>query len=310
MLIVVLAYRPSLRAEFVHLDDFQYVVDNELVRQPSRAGVHRVVTEVLHPSTVDGYYQPLTMISLMLDASLSGATLQAVNPYIFHLTNVLLHAATCVLVFLWLRTFVGGLYVPFLVALIFALHPVQVESVAWISQRKTALASFLAIASLIAYVDFVRFGSRWWLAGSIAFYLLATLAKPTVLFLPVVLPVIDMWPLERRPLACLREKWPFAPIMIAMGWIAWSSQSSGGAGLAVPNLSASGAVQKWMGLLSYNIALYGSTVLAVAPFSLSSSYRIRCRSQIPSLPFPSGWLSPCLRVDRHLWISKRAICRA
>ena len=261
VLIVVLAYRPSFNAEFVHLDDFQYVVDNELVRQPSLAGVRRVFTEVFHPSTVDGYYQPLTMVSLMVDSMLSGTTARSVHPFVFHLTNVMLHAATSVLVFLWIRTFLGGLFLPFLVALYFALHPANVESVAWVSQRKTVLATFLAVAALLAYVEFVRYRGRAWLAASVFLYFLATLAKPTTVLLPLVLPLIDLWPLGRRPLAALREKWPFVPVLIVMGYIAWASQAAAGAGVGVPNLSAANAVGRWVGLLSYNTMLYAGNLL-------------------------------------------------
>ncbi|HKQ46709.1 MAG TPA: tetratricopeptide repeat protein [Phycisphaerae bacterium] len=261
VLIVVLAYRPSFNAEFVHLDDFQYVVDNELVRQPSLAGVYRVFAEVLHPSTVDGYYQPLTMVSLMVDAKLSGTTSRSVHPFIFHLTNVLLHAATSVLVLVWIRTFLGGLFLPFLVALYFALHPAHVESVAWVSQRKTLLATFLAIAALVAYVECVRHRGRGWLATSVVLYFLATLAKPTTVLLPLVLPLIDLWPLGRRPLAALREKWPFVPVLLIMGYIAWASQAAAGAGVGLPNLSAANAVGRWIGLLSYNTVLYLGNLL-------------------------------------------------
>lgn len=261
VLIVVLAYRPSLNAEFVHLDDFQYVVDNELVRQPSLAGVRRVFAEVFHPSTVDGYYQPLTMVSLMVDAALSETTIRSVNPYIFHLTNVLLHAATSVLVMLWIRTFLGGLFLPFLGALFFALHPAHVESVAWVSQRKTLLATFLAIAALMAYVKSVGCDRKWWLAASVVLYFLATLAKPTTVLLPLVLPLIDLWPLGRRPFAALREKWPFVPVLLVMGYIAWASQAAAGAGVGVPNLSAANAVGRWIGLLSYNTVLYAGNLL-------------------------------------------------
>lgn len=261
VLIVLVAYRPSLRSEFVNLDDYQYVVDNEIVRQPSLAGVVRAFSEVMDPSTVEGYYQPLTMVSLMIDARLSGTTKQSVDPYLFHLTNVLLHAATTVLVFLWVRTFFGGLAIPFLVALFFALHPAQVESVSWISQRKTVLATFLAVASLIAYAESVRFGSRWWLVLSTAFYLLATLAKPTVLLLPLVLPLLDLWPLGRLPRSALWSKLPFLAIMLPMAYIAVSSQSGSEAGLGVPNFSAGVPVIRWVELLSYNTMLYVGNLL-------------------------------------------------
>src|SRR5438105_13878768 len=93
--VVLIAYWPTLSRNFVRFDDHQYVVTNPLVRRPSWSGVVRFLTEVRKPSTVAGYYQPLTMLSLMIDTSLAGG--RDANPAIFHLHNMLLHTATCAL---------------------------------------------------------------------------------------------------------------------------------------------------------------------------------------------------------------------
>ena len=94
-------YAPTLSSDFVRLDDYQYVVDNPLVRAPSWSGVGRVFAEVRRPSTVDGYYQPLTMVSLMFDAVLAGG--DGLDPFHYHLTSILLHGGVAVMVFLLLR---------------------------------------------------------------------------------------------------------------------------------------------------------------------------------------------------------------
>jgi Flp pilus assembly protein TadD len=310
VLIVLAAYAPSLSGEFVHLDDYQYVVDNQLVLQPGWTSVKRFFTEVTTPSTVDGYYQPLTMISLMVDTYLAGgraldgssvamgAGPRAVDPFMYHLTNVLLHAATCVLLVLMLRSIVGGLAVPLLAVLLFAVHPAQVESVAWISQRKTVLSSLLAVGCLACYLQYgmrrTRLqavprvgtsGSRpppsseasgispsrtwpwWWLAASVLLYVAGCLAKPTVVLLPLMLPLLDFWPLRRRPLSALAEKLPFIVFMLAAAPAAWVSQASSTAQLLAPNLSLPGVLAQLFGLMCHNLMAYLGNIFW--PMSLS-----------------------------------------
>ncbi len=313
VLLVLIAYRPTLRSDFVALDDYQYVVDNEMVRQPSLGGVYRVFSEILHPSTVKGYYQPLTMISLMIDSCLAGTTSRSIDPYVYHLTNVLFHAATTVLVFLWVRRFIGGLAIPFLMAMLFSLHPIQVESVAWISQRKTVLATFFAVAAIIAYVDSVQHHSRRWLIASVVLYALATLAKPTVLLLPLVLPLLDVWPLNRRPWSALAGKAPYAIVMLPMAYVAWSSQAESEAGLGFPNLSAAGPATRWIGLLSYNFVLYiGNLVwpMYLSPYraipnDLSFSNSVIAFSVLGTIAFLFAWIASW-RFARPLFIGLAA----
>jgi tetratricopeptide (TPR) repeat protein len=254
--IAISCYLPSLSSEFVRLDDYQYVIDNPLVRSPTWEGVRRFFVEILNPSTVAGYYQPLTMLSLCGDAILSGADADRVEPFVFHLTNAALHAITAVLVMFLLRSVTGDLIFSMLGALLFAVHPIQVESVAWISQRKTVLATPLAIGSVIAYLQWGR--TRKWgvLAISIALYILANLAKPTVVLLPLILPFLDYWPLRRSLKKCLIEKLPFLLAMALFTWIALVSQSQSEASLRVANVFSGQVLVQWIGLLCYDVVLY------------------------------------------------------
>lgn len=287
--ITLLAYLPTLSSDFVRLDDYQYVVDNELVRDPSWEGVLRFFAEVTHPSTVEGYYQPLTMLSLMLDSMLAGSPVDPIEPFVFHLTNVLLHAVTSVLVLMVLQRIFGGLTVPIVFALIFALHPVQVESVAWISQRKTVLATALAAGSILAFLAAssssvsdrtANTQQRRRMAIAFVLYVLANLAKPTVMLLPLVFLLLDYWPLQRigrhegRNLwsdvrTCLPEKLPFLLAMILFGYTAAVSQTSAGqgAGMAVAQITSLDLLCRWIGLLCYNLMLYARCI--VLPVNLS-----------------------------------------
>lgn len=259
VLLVLATYWPSLTSRYVLLDDTQYVVDNPLVRNPSWEGVRRFFTEVRQPSTVAGYYQPLTMLSLMADTLLAGES--DVPPFYGHLQNILWHAAASVLLLLVCRRCAGSLPAAFGAAAIFAMHPAQVESVAWISQRKAVLAAALAMGSMLAYLRWGAARRRGWLAASVVLYLLATLAKPTVVPLALVFPLLDVWPLRRAWRSSLLEKWGFVAVMAVMGAVALVSQSSSEAKLAVPNFSSATLVMKWISLLAYNLMLYAGNVL-------------------------------------------------
>jgi len=257
----ILVYLPTFSGQFLTLDDYQYVVDNTQVRHPSLQAARQFLAEVKHPSTVAGYYQPLTMISLMADAWIAGN--EGRDPWIYHATNIVLHAINSVLVlwFMWmlLHSSAGprarsNLAAALIVAAVFALHPVQVESVAWISQRKTVLASLFAFASLIAYLHYGRGRQHRYLIAAGLFYLLGGLAKPTIMLLPVALILLDVWPLRRPVLRALPEKIPLLGLMLLMAYVAWTSQASAAA-LGIPKLGLSHLL-RWVGLLSYNLMLY------------------------------------------------------
>lgn len=304
--VIIFTYVPSMTADFVRLDDYQYVVDNELVRTASWDAAWRFLSEVRKPSTVEGYYQPLTMLSLMLDATLAGQPAAELDAFQFHLTNVLLHAMTTAMVFLAMRMMFGGIAAPMLAALIFGLHPVQVESVSWISQRKTLLATPLAIGAIICYLRAARGRSGRWMAASFALYVLANLAKPTVVLLPLVLPLLDHWPLRRSVVPALREKWPFLIAMPLFAWIAIDSQASagGGTGIGLANLTNLELVQRWVGLLCYNIMLYVGNVLVplhLSPFrdmpaDLSLSNPTILLSMIGTAALAAVWLGSARRA--------------
>lgn len=258
----ILVYLPTFSGQFLTLDDYQYVVDNTHVRHPTCQAARQFFAEVKHPSTVAGYYQPLTMISLMVDAWIGGN--EGRDPWIYHATNIVLHAINAVLVLWFMWMLLQGsasrpgarssLVTALIVAAVFALHPVQVESVAWISQRKTVLASLFAFASLIAYLHYGRVGQFRYLIAAGLCYLLGGLAKPTIMLLPMTLILLDYWPLKRPVLRALPEKIPLLCLMLLMAYVAWVSQVSTAA-LGIPKLGLSHLL-RWVGLLSYNLVLY------------------------------------------------------
>ena len=197
---------PALSSEAISFDDEQYLLENELVKNPSFASAKRFLGEVLRPSTVRGYYQPLAMISLMLDCAL-GASEENLLP--FRLTSLALHTAnTCLVVVLFYLLFNSPI-VAVMVGLLFGLHPLTIESIPWLSERKTLLAMFFALLALISYVRFARTKNKLPFCGCFVFFLLALMSKPTTVPLPLLFVLLDYWPLNRLSKKAILEKIPF-----------------------------------------------------------------------------------------------------
>ena len=219
---VLIVHWPVLSAEAFSFDDDQYLTENLLVQNPSWTSVRRFLTEVLEPSTVGGYYQPLTMISLMMDYALGGRT-DNLRP--FHLTSLALHVANTALVIVFLYLLFGQRWIAAMVGLLFGLHPMTTETIPWVSERKTLLAAFFALWCLILYVRYVR-KSNWKLYFSCAvLYILALLSKPTSTPLPVLMLLMDYWPLRRLNRHTVFEKLPLLIVAGISGLITYISQS-------------------------------------------------------------------------------------
>src|SRR5437764_7432159 len=207
--VTIVAYRPAWNGGFLW-DDDDYVTNNDLLTAPD--GLHRIWFSLDSPSQ----YFPLVYTSFRIERALWG-----LNPSGYHWVNLLLHVANALL--LW--RILTRLKVPgaWLAAAIFALHPVQVESVAWITERKNVLMGFFFLLTLLGWVAFVdeRTKRRWlWYAVALVLYLLALSAKATACTLPAALLLI-LW-LQKKPI----NKWrlfqilPFFFLAIGMGMLA------------------------------------------------------------------------------------------
>ena len=188
---VFMVFGQTLRHEFVNLDDEDYVYQNpEVVRGLTLQGITWAFTH-----SYASNWHPLTWISHMLDCQLYG-----LNPGGHHLTSVLLHAATVVLLFLVLRRMTGALWPSAVVAAVFAIHPLRVESVAWVSERKDVLSGLFFVLTLAAYVRYARnpFSLGRYLLVALCFAL-GLMSKPMLVTLPFALLLLDYWPLQRIP---------------------------------------------------------------------------------------------------------------
>ena len=179
-----------LTAGFISFDDPIFVTVNEPVTNGlTWAGLQWALT-TCHAAN----WHPLVWLTLMFDCELFG-----VGPFGFHLTNVLLHSANAALLFLALRELTGEAWRPALAAALFAVHPLRVESVAWISERKDVLSGLFWMLSLWCYALHIRRGRTvyWWLC--LLSFSVGLTAKQMIVTLPCVLVLIDIWPLLRGP---------------------------------------------------------------------------------------------------------------
>jgi Flp pilus assembly protein TadD len=202
-LVTLVVYSPCFGHPFVFWGDADYVVNARHVH----AGLTAENVRWAFTSLEAGNWHPLTWLSLQLDTTLYGG----LKPGGFHLTNVLLHTANTLLLFAVLRRMTGLVWHSAVVAALFALHPLQVESVAWVQERKGVLSTLFWMLTLAAYLAYVRRpGIGRYLLVMVALGL-GLMAKPMLMTLPFVLLLLDYWPLQRWHWAAETAKSPVAP---------------------------------------------------------------------------------------------------
>ncbi|MCX5849907.1 MAG: tetratricopeptide repeat protein [Deltaproteobacteria bacterium] len=187
-LLIITLYWQITYHDFINLDDVTYVTENALVKQGLTAkGITEAFTSVYASN-----WHPLTWISHMLDLEFFG-----MNPGMHHMVNVLFHTLNSILLFLLLQQMTGSTWRSVTVASLFAIHPLHVESVAWIAERKDVLSTFFWMLTIIAYTRYVRQKSAKAYLLTVLCYLLGLLSKPMLVTLPFVLLLLDFWPLKR-----------------------------------------------------------------------------------------------------------------
>ncbi|HEX4424486.1 MAG TPA: tetratricopeptide repeat protein [Terriglobales bacterium] len=228
-------YNPVSRHAFLNYDDDRYVTENLHVR----AGLHWETVQWAFTTFDQANWHPLTWLSHALDCQLFH-----LNPAGHHYTNVLLHACNVLLLFFLLRRSTGLTGPSLMVAALFALHPVNVESVAWVAERKNLLSMFFFLLALGAYGNYARKPSvARYLAIALCFAL-GLMAKPQVITFPFVLLLWDYWPLGRmfgasisgfqklpvKPISWLiLEKLPLMALSVVSAIVTVRAQTAGGA---------------------------------------------------------------------------------
>lgn len=244
-LVTVAIYAPVYHYQFVNLDDDKYITgDADVVRGFTFEGLGRAFTHFHFCN-----WHPVTTLSQMLDCQLWGPDAGG-----HHLTNVFFHTVNAVLLFLVLGNMTGATWRSALVAALFAWHPLHVESVAWISDRKDLLSAFFLMLTLGSYTWYVRRPQWHRYLLALTCYTLGLMSKATLVPLPLLLLLLDYWPLGRlsfggstglsretpRPLPVLiREKLPFCALAGVFSVVAFFAQQSGGALSSLEKLSFS-----------------------------------------------------------------------
>lgn len=215
-------FAPAIGFRFIAFDDDQYVYGNPVVQR----GLTLETVNSALGDVVSAHWHPLTMLSYLVDAEIFG-----MKAWGFHLVNVLLHALNSALVFLVLRGMTGAFGPSAFVAALFAVHPLHVEPVAWISSRKDVLSTAFWLLCLGAYTRYARTLSPGWYLTMIACFVLGLLSKSILITVPFLMLVLDYWPLRRfapddlltrdgrRKIAgLLAEKLPLVPLVALFLW--------------------------------------------------------------------------------------------
>jgi protein O-mannosyl-transferase len=221
--VTLAVYGQALRCEFLTFDDQAYVTENRHVLP----GLTLADIQWAFCSVTAGNWHPLTMLSHMLDCQIYG-----LRPWGHHLTNVLLHTANTVLLFLLLARMTGAVWPGACVAALFAIHPAHVESVAWIAERKDVLCGFFYLFAIRAYLNAQNSSSKFRYVWVTVLFALALMSKPMAVTLPFVLLLLDFWPLGRARLLdwplwrkLAMEKWPLLLLSAAScGVTVWAQR--------------------------------------------------------------------------------------
>ena len=252
--IVIACYAGVLSNGFVGYDDPEYVTANPHVAGGLSWANFRWALTASHSSN----WHPLTWISHQLDCTLFG-----LNPAAHHTISVLLHALNTVLLFLWLDGLVGSRWRAALLAAIFGLHPLHVESVVWVSERKDVLSALFWMLALLAYAKYVQ-------KPGVARYLIVAacftaglLSKPMVVTLPAILLLIDWW--QKRPLR-LTEKLPLFALAGAATWMTvWAHQQSA-------SIASSASFPLQLRLANAMLSYWRYLAKTVVPVNLAAFY--------------------------------------
>jgi protein O-mannosyl-transferase len=295
--ITLAAFWGVFGSKFVLVDDGGYVTKNSHVQH----GLTRASVDWAFNVGYCGNWHPLTWMSHMLDCQIHG-----LNPTGHHATNLLLHIASTIILFLALHRMTRSQWKSAFVAALFAIHPLHVESVAWVAERKDVLSTLFWMLTLLAYAYYAERPSVKRYAWVLSAFVLGLMSKPMLVTLPFVLLLLDYWPLGRLQKRSVWEKSPLFVLSIGASIITFMAQRSGGAvnTLAirpiperVANALVSYATYMWKTIWPAKLAVFypypGGQVIwrvaaAVISLALVTTIVVRERARHPYLLV--GWL--------------------
>jgi tetratricopeptide (TPR) repeat protein len=284
-------YGPALNHQFTNWDDDRQVTGNADIRDLSLAGIRKIFT-----STTVSLYQPLTSLVFALEYHVAG-----LDPRVYHGVCVLVHLANIVLVYVFVRRLCCRKTIAVMVAGLFAVHPLQVEAVAWVSSLSILLSSLFYLAAMVLYLTYSRTGKLKYLAAVGVLFILALLAKTSAATLPLALLVIDLY-LQRRPLLrVLLEKVPLLALSALFGAITMASR--GGASHVQDFATRYSLVQR-ASIVCYSCLWYVGKLIVPTPLSAFCPFPDKVNG---SLPWPFT-VAPILLAGMvaAVWFSGRA----
>jgi Flp pilus assembly protein TadD len=259
VLITLAIYWDVQTYEFINYDDNKFIVDNEHIK--NGFSLDNLVYAFTDVNT--GIWQPVTWLSHTLDCQL-----YKLNPMGHHWNNLIFHLANALLVFFILHRMTGALYRSFFVALLFAVHPIQVESVAWVAERKNVLSTFFYLLCILSYIRYTKDKKigRYFIV--ILLYALGLMAKPMMVTMPFIFLLLDYWSLGRFKISpessgsqssgniknLIKEKIPFLIIAIIISVVSWMSQYIAGAMTDLDTIPLQARIE--LSLVSYIKYLY------------------------------------------------------
>ena len=215
--LVIFSFYPAFDNDFVNWDDHEYITENPLVLQPTSENLHQLSNSIISLN-----YHPVTMASLWLNARISGV--ESAFPFIA--TNVFIHLLNTILVFFLVRKLVPDkIAVAFLTSIIFGIHPMHVESVAWISERKDVLYGFFFVLSMLCYIRYIDQQKSISYLWALLAFIVGCGAKAMTVSLVLVLYLLDFY--KERDLKTIKvhlEKIPFIAIALLVGLVAINVQ--------------------------------------------------------------------------------------
>lgn len=267
--ITALCLIPVLNNGFTNWDDDVYVTNNLIIRAPDWQAIFT------RPSAFN--YHPLTMLTLAFNYAISG-----MDPFSYHLVNWLLHILNTALVFLFIYKISGRkIFVAAFTSLIFGIHPMHIESVAWVSERKDVLYTCFFLLALMQYWSFLETGKRSRFLYCIIFFILSLLSKPAAIILPLVLLLLDYWHERHLTWKVWAEKIPLFLFSFLFGFITIKVQSAE----AIVGLDTYPLLARFF-FACYTIMIYAARFFIPYPLSAFHPYPSLASLGLPVLLSP------------------------
>lgn len=279
VLLALGVFFPALFNGFVNWDDPAYIINNTLLRDGSLSGLAKLFTT----AQLEGNYHPITLLSLALDYRVGG-----LNPLVYHATNIVLHALCTFVVFRLFDRVSGSKAVALIVAVLFAVHPMQVEAVAWATGRKDLLHALFMLVSMVWWLRF-RDTSKPRLAYtlSLVFFVLAVLSKGVAMVLPGFLILLDLYQQRKDYGRMLLEKVPFVAISVVAAWLAVSGQQTVGALAETPTTPIGNSLL----IGAYNLCWQAYKIVVPGQLSSFHPYTFDPTTTLPWYFFAAGGIA-------------------